>query len=221
MQCAKVSIKLSLSLSEARSCQKLKDMGVATDGDYMVDPDGLGIGEAPVLVSCNMTGRDGQAATSVAHDSEARTHVDYPYEYPDYYSKTVHYDIPRPQLAALLAISNQCEQFIRYDCKGSVFTYQGDREGGIWESRGGQNMTYWGGASPGSGKCACGMKLSCVDRSKVCNCDANTIVWEHDEGYLTDKSTLPVMKMYFGDTAGANEEGYHTLGKLVCYGLQN
>ena len=217
-----VSIELSLSLPEARSCQELKDMGVSTDGEYMVDPDRLGIGEAPVLVSCNMTGRDGQTATSVAHDSEARTHVNM-YEYPQFYLKTVHYNIPRPQLAALLALSNQCEQFIRYDCKGSVLNSAigRGREGGIWESRGGQNMTYWGGASPGSGKCACGMTLSCVDPSKVCNCDANLNTWQYDEGYLTDKSTLPVMKMYFGDTGAASEEGYHTLGKLVCYGLQN
>ena len=43
-----VSIELSLSLSKARSCQELKDMGVNADGDYMVDSNGVGIGEAPV-----------------------------------------------------------------------------------------------------------------------------------------------------------------------------
>ena len=38
------------------------------------------------------------------------------------------------------------------------------REGGYawWVSRDSTKMTYWGGASPGSGKCACGMNNSCA-----------------------------------------------------------
>ena len=79
-------------------------------------------------------------------------------------------------------------------------------------------MTYWGGASPGSGKCACGMTNSCADSSYGCNCDKNDNVWREDSGLLTDKTKLPVKQLRFGD-ASTPEEGYHTLGKLKCFGI--
>ena len=88
-----------------------------------------------------------------------------------------------------------------------------------WVSRDSTKMTYWGGASPGSGKCACGMTNSCADPSHPCNCDKNDNVWREDSGLLTDKASLPVKQLKFGDTTGSAEEGYHTLGKLKCYGI--
>ncbi|KAL9974993.1 hypothetical protein ACROYT_G012107 [Oculina patagonica] len=84
-------------------------------------------------------------------------------------------------------------------------------------------MAYWGGASPGSGKCACGMTNSCADPSLSCNCDKNDLAWREDSGLLTDKTHLPVKQLRFGDTGGSvckyKEQGYHTLGKLKCYGI--
>jgi len=80
-------------------------------------------------------------------------------------------------------------------------------------------MTYWGGASPGSGKCACGMTNSCANPRYGCNCDKNDFVWREDSGLLTDKTSLPVKQLRFGDTGGSREQGYHTLGKLKCYGI--
>ena len=79
-------------------------------------------------------------------------------------------------------------------------------------------MTYWGGASSGSNKCACGMTNSCAEPSYSCSCDKNDGVWREDSGVLTDKSHLPVRQLRFGDTGGSMEQGYHTLGKLKCYG---
>ena len=79
-------------------------------------------------------------------------------------------------------------------------------------------MTYWGGASPGSGKCACGMTNSCAGGNS-CNCGVNDLVWREDSGLLTDKTTLPVKQLRFGDIGDGGEEGYHTLGKLKCYGI--
>ena len=43
--------------------------------------------------------------------------------------------------------------------------------------------------------------------------------WYEDSGLLTDKSSLPVTQIRLGDLNYSNEEGYHTLGKLKCYGL--
>ena len=81
-------------------------------------------------------------------------------------------------------------------------------------------MNYWGGATPGSGKCACGMNKTCYDSTKPCNCNANIPdVMLEDSGLLTDKTALPVSQLRFGDTGGTGEQGWHTLGKLYCYGV--
>ena len=83
-------------------------------------------------------------------------------------------------------------------------------------------MNYWGGAAVDSGKCACGMTNNCAN-GKNCNCDNNDATWREDSGYLTDKNTLPVRELSFGDVDGSKqgsdyESGYHTLGKLRCWG---
>ena len=192
-------------------------MGINTDGDYMVDPDGFGLGEAAVLVSCNMTGRNGQAGTMVSHNSEAKTLVD-GYEARLSYARDIRYSIAKKQILALIMLSDHCEQFIRYDCFNSIFG--SGNNFAAWESRNGEIMTYWGGAGPGSGMCACGMTQSCGMPNGKCNCDQNDDKWRFDEGYLTDKETLPVTRMYFGDTGSVSEVGYHTLGKLICYGTK-
>ena len=85
-------------------------------------------------------------------------------------------------------------------------------------SRDSQKMTYWGGASPGSGKCACGTTNSCADPSRRCNCDKQGNVWREDSGLLTEKRHIPVKQLRFGDVGGWNM-GYHTLGKLKCHGI--
>ena len=79
-------------------------------------------------------------------------------------------------------------------------------------------MYSWGGASPGSGKCACGMTQSCGRASYTCNSNINDGLLRTDEGYLTDKDSLSVTNLNFGDTGSSSERGYHTLGPLICYG---
>ena len=39
-----------------------------------------------------------------------------------------------------------------------------------------------------------------------------------DSGFLSNMTDLPVKQLRFGDTGHNNEHGYHTLGKLKCYG---
>ena len=122
------------------------------------------------------------------------------------------------QIVALIYQSKNCEQFVKYDCYKAGFYF--NVPDSWWVSRQGSRMTYWGGAQPNSGKCACGMTNSCQDPSKRCNCDQNRVAWNEDSGYLTDKNTLPVMELRFGDTGKLgydNEIGYHTIGKLRCW----
>ena len=166
---------------------------------------------------CDITNKSGVGVTIIRHDSESRTIVD---GYDDHgsYSCDINYTgASLSQLAGLTNVSSHCEQFIKYECQDSGLFFYSD-PAGWWVSRDSTKMTYWGGASPGSGKCACGMTNSCANPDRGCNCDKNDDVWREDSGLLTDKTKLPVKQLRFGDTGGSDEKGYHTLGKFKCYG---
>ena len=203
------------------SCSEIKSYSPeALSGSYAIDPDGEG-GCEPIIVFCNMTENYRIGVTVIGHDSEDRMLVK-GYSGQGHYAKAVHYSGVSSscisQLANLTAVSSHCEQFIKYECHGSVILYNGNPYG-WWVSRDGVKMKYWGGAGPqDSYKCACGVTKQCADHSDGCNCDKNDGAWREDSGFLTKKAHLPVIELRFGDTDAPNEKGYHTLGKLKCYG---
>ena len=170
-------------------------------------------------VICDMTDKNGVGVAVISHDSENRTLVK-GYERKGTYSRDIHYTgASLSQLASLTRVSLRCEQFIKYECFHSTLL-NSDRNGafGWWVSRDGDKMTYWGGATE-NGKCACGMNNTCANPDRGCNCDNNDNEWREDSGFLTNKTKLPVKQLRFGDTGNKREQGYHTLGKLKCYGI--
>ena len=196
------------------SCTVIRKDVSSANGNYVIDPDGEG-GLAPFTVYCDMSDKNGVGVTVISHDSETRTLV-YGHKSAGSYSRDVHYTgASLSQLASLTRVSSHCEQFIKYECYRSMLLRNGKA---WWVAQDSTKMTYWGGASPGSGKCACGMTNSCADPTYSCNCDKNDRDWREDSGLLTDKSNLPVRQLRFGDTGYILEQGYHTLGKLKCYG---
>ena len=202
----------------ATSCSVIRKYVSSVSGNYVIDPDGEG-GQAPFTVFCDMTDKSGVGVTVIGHDSESRTHVN-GYVGQGSYSRDIHYTgASLSQLASLTRVSSHCEQFIKYECYHSVllWRYYSISPYGWWVSRDSVKMTYWGGASI-NGKCACGMTNSCTVSGFGCNSDKNDNVWREDSGLLTDKTKLPVKQLRFGDASGNGEEGYHTLGKLKCYG---
>ena len=199
----------------ALSCAYLKNGDPsAKSGYYDIDPDGEG-DLAPFSVYCDMTSKNGVGVTVISHDSEKETWVN-SCDWVGCYSRDIHYTgASLSQLANLTKISSHCEQFIKYRCRNAKLLRDGT---GWWVSRDSTKMTYWGGALPGSGNCACGMDNTCADSRFGCNCDANDNVWREDSGLLTDKTKLPLIQLRFGDTGDSGERGYHKLGKLKCYG---
>jgi hypothetical protein len=181
-------------------------------GLYYINPQG--ISSSSFQVNCDMNSKN-SGVTEIGHDSESKICV-YGYEDPGSYKREIEYDIPLEQIVAIINQSKNCSQFIKYKCYHSILLA---RPFGWWVSRQNSTMNYWGGAAVNSGKCACGMTNSCAGGGK-CNCDKNDQVWREDSGYLTDKNTLPVTQLRFGDTGswGVGEKGYHTLGKLRCWG---
>ena len=191
----------------------------SSSGNYVIDPDGEG-GVAPFRVYCDMRDKGGVGVTVISHDSESRTHVAY---IPGCgsagcYSKDVRYTgVSTAQLAALTRVSQSCEQFIKFECHSDIaFILEGYA---WWVSRDGRRINYWGGATGYDKMCACGVTNSCSN-GKKCNCDNFGSGWRSDSGLLTDKSSLPVTQIRLGDLNGSREEGYHTLGKLKCYGKE-
>jgi len=204
-------------LSLAKSCSDLKKLDpTAENGTYVIDPDGEG-NVPPYNVTCDMTDKNGVGVTVISHDSESKTLVN-GCEPPGCYMRDINYtEASLLQLASLANVSTHCEQFIKYECFGSKMFR--DKIFAWWVSRDSATMTYWGGAAPGSGKCACGMNSSCAKRNLDCNCDANDKEWREDSGLLTDKAHLPVKQLRFGDTGLDFEKGYHVLGKFKCCGI--
>ena len=202
-----------------KSCSDLKKVNRgAKDGNYSIDPDGEG-GLEPFTAYCDMTDKNGVGVTVISHDSESETHVKN-YEDPGSYSCDIHYTgASLSQLAGLTRVSSHCEQFIKYRCYNSALLqiYDNGRQG-WWVSRDSRKMYYWGGSSV-SGKCACGMTKSCANPNRGCNCDKNDDELREDSGLLTNKTHLPVKQLRFGDTGHEREHGFHTLGKLKCFGI--
>ena len=159
----------------------------------------------------------------MSHDSESRTHV---VHIPGCgvtsgcyccHRKDVSYTgVSTAQLAALTRVSQTCEQFIKFECKTDVAFVQ--ESVAWWVSRDGRKMNYWGGAGGSANTCACGVTNSCSSSGKKCNCHNGGGGWREDSGLLTDKSALPVSQIRLADFDQPSEEGYHTLGKLKCYG---
>ena len=202
------------------TCSELLNKHSSTaSANYYIYPQGL-VALPLVQVYCDMTSKNGVGVTVIGHDSESRTFVK-GYNPAGSYKRKIKYDISMEQIVAIMKQSKNCEQFIKYECYHSRLFLDGGY--GWWVSRQGSKMDYWGGAAVNSGKCACGMTNSCAGAGNNCHCDANDNTWREDSGYLTDKNTLPVTKLRLGDASGHNvgsgvESGYHTLGKLRCWG---
>ena len=206
-----------------KSCSEIKYYSPqAISGFYVIDPDEKG-SHRPFTVFCDMSDKNGVGVTIISHDSETRTRVK-GYEESGRYLRDVHYTATGltgvSQLAFLAEVSTHCEQFIKYECRDTtLFRY----DSGWWVSRTGAKMTYWGGATPDDdNKCACGVTSpnSCASTDYGCNCDKNDGTFREDSGLLKRKSQLPVIQLRFGDTGNDGEEGFHTLGKLKCYGME-
>ncbi|XP_022806790.1 contactin-associated protein-like 2 [Stylophora pistillata] len=199
-----------------KTCSKIKLCNLPS-GSYVIDPDREG-GVRPFKVYCDMTDKKGIGVTVVSHDSENRMRV-YGFRGRGSYSRSINYtEADMAQLAKLTASSAHCEQFIKYECLGSRLLFNGDMYG-WWVSRDGEKMKYWGGVDSVDYKCACGLNNTCADTNYGCNCDIEGNTWREDSGFLTNKSKLPVKQVRFGDALYYGDKGYHTLGKLRCFGL--
>lgn len=192
-----------------------------------IDPDGSGP-MPPFEVSCDRDD-DYNIITAIGHDSLDIITVN-GYQDPGSYVRMVKYATDDMlALEDIIHRADTCRQFIDYSCNNSKLlapvtsdnTDINIRTYAWWVGRTYQPMYYWGGAAPGSGKCACGLEeKGCVGGSQTCNCDAGLPTQYSDKGYLVHKDYLPVMELHFGDTGTVTDTkvGQHKLGPLECFG---
>ncbi|XP_063963415.1 uncharacterized protein LOC129273234 [Lytechinus pictus] len=194
------------------SCAEWKRKGYTSNGYYTIDPDGRNNGVDPYRVYCDMTTDASTGITKFEHQEEYRSLVTGAetalsfIRYIRYGRKSV------DQVSIGADISGECYQYIKYECQGSYMTGYS-----AWYDRNGNQKNYWGGANVDSGQCACGNSGTCTN-GHHCNCNTNDNTWREDSGYLTDKTTLPVTEIRFGDTGDGSESGYYTLEPLYCKG---
>ncbi|XP_780522.4 uncharacterized protein LOC575010 [Strongylocentrotus purpuratus] len=194
------------------SCAEWKRKGYTSNGYYTIDPDGRNNGVEPYRVYCDMTTDASTGITTFEHQEAYRSLVTGA-ETARSFIRSIRYgDKSADQVAMGADISAECSQFIKYECHGSYMTGYTS-----WYDRDGNLKNYWGGATVDGGQCACGSSGSCTN-GHHCNCNTNDNNWREDSGYLTDKTTLPVTEMRFGDTGDASESGYYTLEPLYCKG---
>ena len=192
-------------------------MGLKTSTLCLVDS--LGDGN-PYLALCNVTDDLKRTYTIINHNKMTKIRVSDANAGGTQYKHEITYSnsISMQQIIKLIEESKECRQHIRFHCFSSKLlnTPRGPSHA-FWLSRDNKRQDYWGGAEPGSKKCACGMTepTSCEGTAKFCNCDIKDSQWRVDEGYLTDKSTLPVTGLLFNKKSAKSD---FTLGPLECWG---
>ena len=204
---------------------------------YWVDPDGMGSGDPPIFVYCDMT----TGTTVVSHDSEFLIEVD-PCPDPGCSARVINYNATLRQLVALTEMSHYCQQFIQFDCFGVPLEY--DRVAQFWWSdRSGHPQFYWAGENNTKHTCQCGMENACDDPSMTCNCNSladvelsdqgTAVIWDNLHkfnfvfgdlllaGFITNKEALPVTKLNVGGITDHRSYGRYILGKLECSGREH
>uniref|UniRef100_A0AAY4B510 Contactin associated protein like 3 n=1 Tax=Denticeps clupeoides TaxID=299321 RepID=A0AAY4B510_9TELE len=199
-----------------QSCEAYKHKG-NTSGYYYIDIDGSGP-LVPHRVYCNMTEKtwmviqhNNTELTKLKASLGINQHLAY-----------FNYSANAEQLQAIITQSEHCEQELSYHCKksrllntpvGAPFTW--------WVGGSGEVHTYWGGATPGSQQCRCGLQENCIHPEHFCNCDADHKDWANDSGLLSHKDHLPVRVIAIGDVNRPGSEAAYQVGPLQCYGDTN
>lgn len=159
--------------------------------------------------------------TEIGHYNELESYVSSGFQLPEsVYSQPINYRVPLPQVFAVVDRSHACKQYIEYTCFNSRLLNYPNAPFGWWVGRTNQTMDYWGGSEIGTGKCACGLDMTCANPNLFCNCDSQFTTELKDTGFLTRKEYLPVLRVEFGDTGppGSPQYGRYQVGRLLCEG---
>ncbi|XP_072026204.1 uncharacterized protein [Amphiura filiformis] len=197
-----------------KSCADLHVAGYSINKEYLIDPDGPDNGVEPFAVFCDLS----TGTSIIHHDQLPLRQVPFGFEEDGEYHIPIRYNTEFHQIVALIESSLKCRQYLSLECH-HVLIWHNEELINWWVSRDGNKMGNW--ASPtGTRGCACKLSNSCFrDSDRRCNCDANDFVWRKDDGYITDRSTLPIIELRLSDTGQPPESVFYTVGPLTCSGF--
>ena len=122
-------------LHHARSCYELAEYGVSKSGPYTIDPDGRLIGQPPVEVFCDFN----LGTTELLHDKESEIVVEH-CQGIGCAKYSLKYQAPMEQIDALIQLSDQCYQSIRFGCFLSPLNDDGVNYGWWYDKAGKPNL---------------------------------------------------------------------------------
>merc|ERR1712098_60111 len=194
-----------------RSCYELK---IKESGYYWIDPDSSG---HPVKVFCDME----TGATEVGHRQEGAHNITWCKE-EGCYTLDMEYNLPEEKIQAIIAMSEDCEQEIIFQCKMAPlknpafkFNY------GWWVDRNEEKQFYFDGSDADKHVCGCYKENSCPMSSfnTSCHCDSSLMpLWNSDSGKIMNKDSLPVKQFKYGSFFSEYQAAKVTIGKLRCVG---
>jgi len=196
------------------SCYELKTNDYTESGYYWIDPDNSG---HPVKVFCDME----TGATEVGHRQEGAHNITWCKE-EGCYSLDIEYNLPEETIQAIIAMSDNCEQEIIFQCKMAPlknpafkFNY------GWWVDRNEEKQFHFDGSDADKHVCGCYKDNSCPMSSfnTSCHCDSSLMpLWNTDSGKIMNKDSLPVKQFKYGSFFSEYQAAKVTIGRLRCVG---
>nr|XP_027200226.1 contactin-associated protein-like 4 [Dermatophagoides pteronyssinus] len=217
-----------------KSCEEIYLMDKQTSGIYMIDLDRNGPTQ-PAHVYCDisatttaMNGSNNKTTTTtmintvIEHNIQHQVIVREKGQQNNQYMDVYYRDFSREMLRLFVQRSDQCKQYIRYECNNvplSLSTYT------ILYAIKPEHKLLRLDSSKQRG-CSCSSENrrenKCIDPSLDCNCDSVDIPgWKNDDGYLTDKNDVGITRMFFlrFPNSSLDSEAHLFLGNLSCQDL--
>ncbi|XP_033732371.1 uncharacterized protein LOC117321874 [Pecten maximus] len=194
----------------ARQNREPSEVFIPTDTPYTVDPDGAD-GEEPFVVFCKFP----QTIISISPDGSNSTGTSGGEGVDKCFPITYNNGVTPEQIQALIDSSAYCTQHLSYNCRNAPKT---DRV--HYKTCDGEIQPGWGGSN-GDEKCACGVTGVCgAGPESPCNCDIEDGNLYTDEGWIHNKTRLPVCEVCFSldpstDTSPSRSASY-TVTDLIC-----
>ncbi|XP_071501088.1 uncharacterized protein [Diadema antillarum] len=181
------------------SCLEAYQNGESTDGLFLIQ---LTSGNF-MIVECAFDEVENGIVTRFGHDVIEEFTLN-GYSANGEFARDLNYDY-----GALISLISEyvdgedaCRQSVKYSCENAAPL---DPPNAVWYGiRDGTSSSSWAGTSEAN-KCACGALNSCYDDSLGCNCDAGSSNRLEDNGWITDRTKLPVTQIRAGGTSGSKE----------------
>ncbi|ESP01312.1 hypothetical protein LOTGIDRAFT_157490 [Lottia gigantea] len=121
------------------------------------------------------------------------------------------------RIKKLIQVSTFCHQYVTYRCLNSPIHDLVNEFTSRFLKSNGEALDYFPGGARGQNNCRCNETSGCAG-DNLCNCDVTDNEWRLDEGYISNRSDLPLTT--FITNKRLDKELNLTIGNLECRGLR-